>query len=286
MNMPTYHDSPLPFEKSTWRLVTTPPDTGPWNMAVDEAILESVGLGNQPSTLRLYSWEPPCLSLGYAQPSADVDFSALQTLGWDLVRRPTGGRAILHTDELTYSVTASHAEPRMSGSVLESYRRIAAALLAALHNLEIPAQSSALAQPASGSDAKGAVCFETPSNYEITINGKKLVGSAQARRKEGILQHGSFPLIGDLRRITQVLAFPDQAARLAAAQRLLDRATTAEQILGYPLDWKNAAQAFTQAFETMLNLELIHEDLSESEHRRAVELVSDKYSHPSWNLRI
>ena len=119
------------FTPAEWRIIQTTPAPGAWNMAVDEAILESVSRGEQLSTLRLYAWTPPCLSLGYAQHIADADLPALQILGWDLVRRPTGGRAILHTDELTYSVAAGHAEPRLSGSVLESYRRIAAALLAA-----------------------------------------------------------------------------------------------------------------------------------------------------------
>lgn len=284
--MPPLTISPLPFEKSIWRLVISPPAAGPWNMAVDEAILESVSRGEQPSTLRLYAWDPPCLSLGYAQPATDADLAALQSRGWDLVRRPTGGRAILHTDELTYSVSAGHSEPRLAGSVLESYRRIAAALLAALQSLDIPAQSSALAQPATGTDPKGPVCFETPSNYEITSQGKKLVGSAQARRKEGVLQHGSLPLLGDLTRITQALVFPDSAAQVAASDRLLERASTAEQILGYPLDWQKAAGACAWAFEAVLNLDLQSGDLSPTERARAAGLVADKYSHPSWTFRI
>ncbi len=110
-------------------------------MAVDEALLDSAGQGLSLPCLRLYSWDPPCLSIGYAQPSADIDQQRLFALGWDWVRRPTGGRAILHTDELTYSVVASLAEPRVSGSVLESYQRLSTALLTALHSLSIPAEA-------------------------------------------------------------------------------------------------------------------------------------------------
>ena len=217
-------------------------------MAVDEAILSAVGMNLVPPTLRLYAWDPPCLSLGYAQPSTDVDRARLAERGWHLVRRPTGGRAILHTDELTYSVIGPLTEPRLAGSVLESYRCLASALLSALHRLNIPAESHAV-PAAQASTGKGPVCFEVPSNYEITVQGKKLIGSAQARRKEGLLQHGALPLSGDLTRITQVLSFPDEAHRLEAASRLLFRAITAEEVLGYPLPWDAAAEAFHPPFK-------------------------------------
>ena len=91
------------YQRSKWRLLLTDPMTGAKNMAVDAAILTAVVNGEAPPTLRLFSWDPPCLSLGYSQPFSDVDQDQLISLGWDVVRRPTGGRAILHTDELTYS---------------------------------------------------------------------------------------------------------------------------------------------------------------------------------------
>ncbi len=123
-----------------WRLLTTPPARGAWNMAADEAILEAVGRGDSLPTLRLYAWDPACLSLGYAQPLSDVDIPRLQSHGWEMVRRPTGGRAILHTDEITYSVIAPLDEPRVAGTVLESYSRLAAALVEALHLLDLPVE--------------------------------------------------------------------------------------------------------------------------------------------------
>src|SRR5512133_3127465 len=115
------------MQLSQWRLIKTTPASGAWNMAVDEAILEAVGRRQALPTLRLYAWAPPCLSLGFAQPVRDVDQAALTRNGWELVRRPTGGRAILHTDELTYAVSAPPDEPRVAGSVLESYCRLAGA---------------------------------------------------------------------------------------------------------------------------------------------------------------
>jgi len=251
-------------------------------MAVDEAILEAIGSGEVRPTLRLYAWDPPCLSLGYAQPIQDVDLTALHAHGWDIVRRPTGGRAILHTDELTYSVIGPLDEPRLAGSLLQSYHVLSTALLDALHRLEIPAEASPQAALPLGASVQGPVCFEVPSNYEITIHGKKLVGSAQARRKEGVLQHGSLPLTGDLTRITQALKFTDSPARQKAAERIWQRATTVERTLGHPVEWQDAAQTFSQAFAQTLNLQLLPASLTPGEAQRTERLVQEKYSQLAW----
>ena len=277
---------PKPYPLTTWRLLESVPARGAWNMSLDEAILESAGRGESPPTLRLYAWEPACLSLGYAQSFTDVDVRRLNSNGWDLVRRPTGGRAILHTDELTYAVIGPHDEPRLAGGVLASYRRLSGALLQALHRMHIPAEADG--QPGSPQDevSKGPVCFEVPSNYEITVQGKKLIGSAQARRKEGVLQHGSLPLAGDLARITWALSFSDETQRQTAAARLYARAATAEAVLGSPPSWGAAAQALIAAFCQTLSLELLTSDLTPAEKARADELFETKYNHPSWTERV
>jgi lipoate-protein ligase A len=254
-------------------------------MAVDEAILERVIRGDCPPTLRLYAWDPPCLSLGLAQPVQDTDRAALEAQGWDMVRRPTGGRAILHTDELTYSVAARLDEPRVAGSVLESYARLSQALLAGLERLNLPARADQEYGLPEGSQRGAAVCFEVPSNYEVTVNGKKLVGSAQARRKDGVLQHGSLPLHGDLTRITRALRYPDEAEREAATRRLLDHAATIEMV-GLTVTWEQAARAFQAGFESALDLTLLEGEVSQEELRRAEELVEEKYGSPAWTERI
>lgn len=284
---------------NTWRLLITPAERaarGAWNMAVDEAILEHIRHGDSPPTLRLYAWEPACLSLGHAQPFADVDCARLKERGWEVVRRLTGGRAILHTDELTYSVIGNAAEPVLAGSVLESYNRLAQALLLAVQDLGLPVEmkdaqrvghASREAPPKGGSVTHvNPVCFEVPSSYEITVGGKKLIGSAQARKKDVVLQHGSLPLTGDLTRICQTLVFENESAREQAAQRLLARATTVESALGYAVAWETAAQAFIHAFETQLGLCFERGELSESESSRAEELVREKYDHPAWAERV
>ena len=269
---------------TTWRLLYTPPSTGAWNMAVDESILEHIYRGEAQPTLRLYSWNPPCLSLGHAQSFKDVDVARLNSHGWDVVRRVTGGRAILHTDELTYSVTGSAEEPVLSGGVLESYNRLAQALLHAVQSLSVPVE---MKEHEDGHTQQNLnpVCFEVPSTYEITVNGKKLIGSAQARKKEGVLQHGSLPLTGDLTRICDALIFENESARETAKERLLARATTVESVLGVGTDWETAAQAFVKGFEAKLGIQFERSEMSQSESQRAEELVKDKYAHPSWTER-
>lgn len=265
-----------------WRLLRTPPAQGAWNMAVDETILEFAGRGDVPPTLRLYAWSPACLSLGYAQPIKDVDLDRLQDRGWEIVRRPTGGRAILHTEELTYSVCGQHSEPHLSGSVLESYQRLSLALLEALRLMGINADSTEKSSLQDSNAEDNPVCFEIPSNYEITVVGKKLIGSAQARRKSSVLQHGSLPLSGDLTRILQVLNYPDEIQRRKAGERLLSHATTIEAVLGYRGDWWIASQAFRAAFRSVLKLNLQPMGLIAAEGRRALELFREKYNNPEW----
>jgi lipoate-protein ligase A len=267
-----------------WRLITHPPGPGAWNMAVDDAILEGVEKDSSPPTLRLYAWEPACVSLGFAQPVSDVDRESLSARGWGLVRRPTGGRAILHTDELTYAVIGSNSDHRLAGSVLESYCRLSTALLASLRYLNIPAEVQAISQGTNNGNSP--VCFAVPSSYEITATGKKLVGSAQARRQVGMLQHGSLPLWGDHTRLVQGLHYADADSRQAVASRLAVRATTVEAVLGRRIAWEEAALAFNTAFEQVLNLTLVPGELSAWEHSQATVLMVEKYANPGWTERV
>lgn len=262
-------------------------------MAADEAILEHIQRGASTTTLRLYSWNPPCLSLGHAQPFKDVDGERLKARGWDVVRRLTGGRAILHTDELTYSVTGSVGEPVLAGGVLESYNRLARALLYAVRELSVPVE---IKEHEDGHTQQNLnpVCFEVPSTYEITVDGKKLIGSAQARKKEGVLQHGSLPLTGDLTRICDALVFENETARQNAKERLLSRATTistalnagVESVPGVRVAWERAAQSLVRGFEAQLGIRFERGEMSASETQRANQLVKEKYAHPAWTERV
>jgi lipoate-protein ligase A len=200
----------------------------------------------------------------------------------DVVRRPTGGRAILHTDELTYSLALLQSDPRATGEVLESYRRLSAGLLAGLRRLQVDAVQ-AVGQRKPVADLT-AVCFETPSDYEITAGGRKLVGSAQWRGRGGVLQHGTLPLYGDLARIVDCLAF-SAAEREAQRRALHQRAVTLAEALGRALPFAEVAQALAAGFAEALNVALVPGELSDRERARAAELRRSRYANPEWSAR-
>ncbi|MEO8608939.1 MAG: lipoate--protein ligase family protein [Chloroflexota bacterium] len=264
-----------------WRLIDDCPAIGAYNMAVDEAIFESVSSGAALPTLRIYAWNPPCLSLGYGQKSSDVDFARAASLGWDVVRRPTGGRAILHTGELTYSLTLPADDDLASGTVVDSYRRISAALVSGFSLLGLTSQADRRAERS----VSGPVCFETPSHYEITVEGRKLVGSAQLRRHAGILQHGSIPLTGDLSRICDALAYPDDLSRESAKFHVHARAITLSEALNRPISWRTLAAALIQGFSQTFDVTFSPESLTPIEQSRAAHLTTDIYTNPHWTRR-
>jgi lipoate-protein ligase A len=265
----------------TWRLLNDPPLPGPRNMARDEALLRAVGAGGSPPVLRLYAWSPPTLSLGFGQRVADADRDRLVERNWGLVRRLTGGRAILHTDELTYCIVLPASHPLAQGSVVESYRRISAAFAAAVGALGGTTRADRASARGSGS----AVCFETPSHYELTVNGRKLVGSAQARRVGGVLQHGSLPLSGDLGRIVDVLAFPDSESRDQARIGVRQRAVTLGEALGRDVAWQEAASTLAAAVEETFAVQLATDGWSTGELETANLLERDVYAAESWTAR-
>jgi lipoate-protein ligase A len=268
------------FPRATWRLVVDGLADGATNMAIDQAIVEAVVAGDSPPTLRFYGWSPPCLSLGRNQPLADVDLAACRALGIDVVRRPSGGRAILHTDELTYAVMMLQDDPRSEGGVLASYRRLSRGLLAGLGRLGVEAIQ------ASG-QKKGeptAICFESPSDYEITVGGRKLVGSAQWRARGGVLQHGSLPLYGDLGRIVACLALePEERAWQRSC--LQSQALTLEEARGRPVTFGETAQALAQGFAQALDLSLVDGELSAQERSAAAAQRRTRYAAPAWTTR-
>ena len=247
-------------------------------MAIDEAILRGVAAGSSPPTLRVFGWQPACLSLGQAQPAADVDFDACSHLGFDVVRRPTGGRAILHADELTYSVTAREDDPRMRGGIVESYRRLSEGLLAGLARMGLPVRQ--VERPDNHDREGGPVCFEAPSNYEIVFDGHKLVGSAQVRRSGVVLQHGSLPLFGDIARICDVLAARPDPERVRA------RAITVERAIGRASSYAESARLLAEGFGSALSLRWERGDLTAQESAWAADLRRDKYAAGAWTRRI
>lgn len=212
------HDRPMTSTGSAstapsvpWRLIDSGPGPGAWNLALDEAIFDAVRERRSPPTLRLYGWEAPTLSLGYAQDGArDLDLAACAAAGIAVVRRATGGRAVLHDREVTYSVAVPAGTPVFGTNLDAAYRAVAAGLLAGLRLLGVDAALAPAARRGAG-EPRHPGCFGSASRHEILAGGRKLVGSAQRRSGGAFLQHGSILLEGHAERLARLLR-PSEAA--------------------------------------------------------------------------
>jgi lipoate-protein ligase A len=258
-----------PAEPAPWRLLDTPPAPGAWNMAVDEALAESVRAGGPP-VLRVYRWSPPCLSLGRNQPSAGYDRDEIRRRGLDVVRRPTGGRAVLHHRELTYSVAAREG---VLGGPRQSYAAINRALVAGLTRLGVPAHL----QPAGTERAplpSLAPCFEQPVEGEVTAAGRKLVGSAQRTEGGVMLQHGSLPIQDDQSGVARLLRADVEVADAAPPATLAG-------LLGTAPAWETLVDALAAGWQEVLCARLERGALTGEEARRA-EGFRVRYEDPAW----
>lgn len=213
-------------------LIVDTPAPGAWNMRRDEDLLAGCALGSTGGAIRLYRFAPPCLSLGRMQSFDDVDMQACARDGVDVVRRPSGGRAVLHDQELTYAVVCRTADSDFGGGVLEScasiHRAVAAGL--ALLGVETSAREASADQPTDArAGAAIADCFARPAAHELLdVRGRKLVGSAQARRGGALLQHGSVLL--DPPRAARYLREAPAGGAAGGVRELLGRVVGAEEM--------------------------------------------------------
>ena len=270
----------LNLKLSQWRLLITPPADGALNMAIDQAIGEAVAVGHVLPTLRFYRWQQPCVSLGQSQSADLLDLNRCTALGWHIVRRSTGGRAVLHHQELTYSIAAPLNEPRVKGGVLKSYQRLSLGLLHGLQLAGINAQRANKAERLQ----QGAACFDAPSDYELTVDGRKLIGSAQMRSRGLILQHGSIPLAGDIAQLVDGLQL-SATDRLQSRAQLRSQATTLADVLGRRMDSAELIPHLTQGFATALNIEFVTQQLSRSEQTCAAQIRAEKFANAAWTYR-
>lgn len=271
-----------PVSRLPFRLIFDSEFPGSVNMARDEAISRAISAGDSPATLRFYGWAPPAISIGQAQRLDSLDLTACARDGVGIVRRSTGGLAILHTDELTYSVGLPKDHPIAEGDLMTSYRRIADAILLALTRLGVQAPTAS--RVAREDKARTGVCFEAPSDYEVVGQSpdgviRKLVGSAQWRRVDGVLQHGSLPLCGDIARITRYLLDTPTPEAVHAHAQTLETAT------GRSIAWREAAETWAGAFADQLGLDLHEGALTPAERDASNRLLSEKYADDAWTRR-
>lgn len=234
-----------------WRLIIDPPLTARVNMQKDLDLLAEVGAKKSLPVLRFYRWSPPAVSLGFFQKEEEVvNSEACQSLGLDVVKRPTGGRAVIHHEELTYSMIVPENHPFVKkGGVLEVYKKISTGLVEAFLLLGIKA---VMAPPQSNRPGLAAgSCFDTPSDYEIQVAGKKVVGSAQLRRRGIILQHGSILLRLPEKLYKEALLKKEGVVQNLADDHLHQRAAGLLD-LGYQVSYEELTQALVKAFSCVI----------------------------------
>lgn len=288
----------------TWRLIHSGHLSGPANMAIDEAILRGVAQGGRP-TLRFYGWEPPAISVGVFQDlENEIDLVMCKSLGIDVVRRPTGGRAVLHDVEVTYSLILPEESGIIPKGITESYRAVSEGIVRGLASLGLDAKMVSLRRkgdkapstqaPRSGryvitveapdQGSASAACFDSPSWYEVTVGGKKIVGSAQMRRMGVLLQHGSIPLELDAEKFFACLKFPSRESRKRAKAAFLARATSVREELGRDVSFIEVSEAIAQGLKEALGITFVEGELTPFELETAERLFA-KYAHLDWPQR-
>lgn len=279
-----------------WRFVHTGNRSSAENMAIDEAMLTAHQEGITPPTVRFYGWNPATLSIGYFQQAdKEVDFAALRSRDIGFVRRATGGRAVLHDRELTYSIIVSESYPGIPTSVTEAYRVLSMGLLQGFRNLGLDARMTGVdamdeAEETGASQSAGSsACFDSPSRYELVVEGRKIAGSAQMRAKGVILQHGSILLDLDTNLLFDVLRFPDERAKVRLKRVFESKAVAVNACRRSrnesPVTIQELEAAFLTGFAEGLGAELVPGKLTDLEEKRAQRLSIDKYASDGWNLR-
>lgn len=271
-----------------WRWLDTGFSSPAYNMALDEAMIMLMSEGKIPPTIRFYGWLPAAISIGYFQKMQDeIDVEACKARGIGMVRRLTGGRAVLHDDELTYSLIVPASHPMFPPTVIESYKVISRGILRGLELLDVPAEMVSL----EGKDRTAlnpnhsSACFDAPSWYEIASGGKKLVGSAQNRQMGVILQHGSILNTMDVEKLFTVLRFSSDRIRQRMKGLFVDKATSIADVIGYRYPYATMVEAFRQGFVDALGIELEHGELMNEERELTEKLMVEKYADDEWNFR-
>ncbi|MFH1587423.1 MAG: biotin/lipoate A/B protein ligase family protein [Candidatus Diapherotrites archaeon] len=257
-----------------WRFINDGFNSATTNMAIDEAIVQN-HLENQVPTVRFYGWKPSAISIGYFQSlEEEVALERCDEFGVDYVRRITGGGAVFHDLELTYSFVCSEKSGIVSRNIQESYEKIGNSLIMGFDELGLKAQF-------------------VPLN-DIAVNGKKISGNAQTRRNKCVLQHGTILLDVDVERMFSMLKVPDEKLKGKMIEDVKQRVTSVE----HELDWENnfgeitvagkideVVKAMMNGFEGNFGVNLVQDELSEKEKELAHKIEKERFSSKEWNFK-
>lgn len=252
--------------KEQWRLLQTGYNTASANMAIDRSMLVANSKGKVPPTVRFFGWKPSAISIGYFQSlEEEVDLDNCKHFGVDYVRRVTGGGAVFHENELTYSIVISESHPSIPKNIMQSYGRICGALIRGLKNLGIESEYA-------------------PIN-DIVTNGKKISGNAQTRKNRTVLQHGTILLDVDVDKMFSLLKVPNEKIKDKLIADVKQRVTSVKHILEEDVDFDKTAEAMKTGFEEEFNVELVEGSLTEYELKMADKFEKDFFGSKDWNHR-
>ncbi|MFD1736514.1 biotin/lipoate A/B protein ligase family protein [Bacillus salitolerans] len=275
--------------KNKWRFIDSGNCSPAFNMALDEALLDWHSKGLIPPTIRFYGWSPATLSIGYFQKvEKEINMDAVKEHNLGFVRRPTGGRGVLHDKELTYSVIVTEEYEGMPQTVTEAYRVISEGILEGFKSLGLDAYFAVPKteeEKESLKNPRSAVCFDAPSWYELVVEGRKVAGSAQTRQKGVILQHGSILLDLDEDLLFSLFKYPSERVKLRMQQNFKNKAVAINALRDRPVTLEEAKIAFKKGFEKGLDITLESYELTPEELREVEGIAKEKYESDEWNYR-
>ncbi len=245
------------MDQSDWRFMGGGLAEGADNMAEDMACLQSCEHGNSPPTIKLYGWKNPTLTVGYSQkPNKLINIGKARQLDIPIIRRPTGGRVLLHNQELTYSLIAPNEHPLFGGDIKNSMCVISELLTECLVKLGCSRTDIKFALPTRSRSQLGPACFSLANHYELTCCGKKIIGSAQRRMKRAFLQHGSLILEFNRPFLNSLLFFENSQLAQDNLTKLIESSIAIDEYFGSPILFERVFNVFKDGFSNFLRSEL------------------------------
>lgn len=265
----------------TLRIINDGIHRGTFNMAADEALLIELMKDADSPTLRFYQWENPTLSLGYFQKIKEINIKRCEAKGYDIVRRPTGGRAVLHWDEVTFCLVI----PAFKKGLWEIFKSIHDALGSGLNMMGISARVMPVKKYGQGTHHRTSACFASPSRYELTLNGKKIAGTAQKKVGGYMLAHGSIPIKSKFKYLFEVLNFRSNEEREIAYENAVTKMTSLYDEMGVDYLFKDICNALISGFEKNWGCKVYEDNFKPSEIKLISGIEDEKYNNPEWLYR-
>ncbi|MFD2829415.1 lipoate--protein ligase family protein [Corticicoccus populi] len=276
------------MEKQKWIFINSGRQDAFYNMALDELLMDKVREGEINAALRFYEWQTPTLSLGYFQKVLkEIDTDKVREYNYQMVRRQTGGRGVLHDKELTYSVIIPEEYDGMPESVTESYKILSHGLLYGFRNLGLEADFSipkTKEQKQELTQIRSSVCFDTPSWYELVVEGRKIAGSAQTRKKGVILQHGSILLDVDIDHLFDMFKYGNERLKEKMKAAFTEKAVAINDISNHRFNVADLYLPFKEGFKKGLDINFQDYTLTENDQDR-LETLMEKYRSEEWNFK-